>query len=223
VNGQWKVADFGISRILEETTSTNTNANNLSISYRYMPPEAVEGLISPHWDVWSLGILITLLITGEHPFPHSNTMQLSWKICQENPVFARPIEPLYKKIITGCLAKQRYKRWKAKKLLSYFSIARSSDNTKQEIDSFLQERLEDIEVLRQYDDYKEIISICEIIIDLQPNHSEAWYIKGEAHCCLEDYQQALDNYNQAIHCNPNYTMAIHARDYITKKLQSQLI
>lgn len=223
VNGQWKVADFGISRILEERTSTNTSVDNLSVAYRYMPPEAVEGIISPHWDIWSLGILMTLLLTGEHPFPHNNTMQLSWKICHEAPVFACAIESLYFKMVCGCLTKQRHKRWRATKLLSYFTVARSAGKTEAEINHFLQERLEEIEILRQHDDYGEIITLCEIILDLQPDHSEAWYIKGEAHSCLEQFQEALDAYEQSTRYNPHYTMAIHARDYISKKIQSKSI
>ncbi|AIE74957.1 protein kinase [Synechocystis sp. CS-94] len=223
VNGQWKVADFGISRILEEATSTNTNANNLSISYRYMPPEAVEGLISPHWDIWSLGILITLLITGEHPFPHTNIMELSWKIRHELPVFTDEINPLYNKIISSCLAKERYKRWNAKKLFSYFTIVRSSDNTEEEIAHFLNERLEEIEVLREHDDYRGIIALCKIILELKPDHYEAWYIKGEAYSCLDQYQEALDAYEHSISCNPHYAIAVHASNYIKQKIEIKSI
>ena len=153
VGNQWKVADFGIARILEESTSTNTSASNLYASYPYMPPEAVEGLISPHWDIWSLGILMTLLLTGEHPFPHNDTMQLLWKICHEAPVFSGEIDSLSYKIIASCLEKKRYKRWKAQKLLSYFTIAKGEKNTAKEVNHFVQERLEDIEILKQHDDY----------------------------------------------------------------------
>ena len=218
VGNQWKVADFGIARILEESTSTNTSASNLYASYPYMPPEAVEGLISPHWDIWSLGILMTLLLTGEHPFPHNDTMQLLWKICHEAPVFSGEIDSLSYKIIASCLEKKRYKRWKAQKLLSYFTIAKGEKNTAKEVNHFVQERLEDIEILKQHDDYLEVISLCEIILGLQPEHYETWYIKGDAYSCLEKYQKSLECYDQSIRCNPNYTMALHARDYSRKKL-----
>ncbi|MBE9175509.1 protein kinase [Synechocystis salina LEGE 06155] len=216
--GHWKVADFGISRVLGETTSTKTSVDGMSVCYRYMPPEAVHGIISPHWDIWSLGILMTILLTGKHPFPHTDAVGLLWKISHELPIFTDKIDPLYEKIISGCLVKDRYKRWNAKKLFSYFTIARGTRNTQDEIDHFLNERLEEIEVLREHDDYQGIIHLCEIILGLQPDHYEAWYIKGEAYSCLDQYRQALDSYEHSISCNPNYAMAVHARNYIQQKV-----
>ena len=64
-----KVADFGIARIVEETRDEETEAGEVIGSARYMSPEQLMGRrATPRSDVYSVGILLYHLLTGEPPF-----------------------------------------------------------------------------------------------------------------------------------------------------------
>lgn len=65
--GRIKVSDFGIARMLETEKLTVTGA--LMGSPHYMSPEQIEGgPVSPASDVFSLGVILYRLTTGQHPF-----------------------------------------------------------------------------------------------------------------------------------------------------------
>jgi hypothetical protein len=61
--GIWKLADFSELRINERTTPAETR-RLLVRRDLYAPPEAYEGVISPAWDAWSVGVLIEKLWFG---------------------------------------------------------------------------------------------------------------------------------------------------------------
>lgn len=64
-----KVADFGIARIVEESRDEETEAGEVVGSARYMSPEQIMGRrATPRSDVYSVGILLYHLLTGEPPF-----------------------------------------------------------------------------------------------------------------------------------------------------------
>ncbi len=64
-----KVADFGIARTVEETRDDETEAGEVIGSARYMSPEQLTGRrATPRSDVYSVGILLYHLLTGEPPF-----------------------------------------------------------------------------------------------------------------------------------------------------------
>jgi serine/threonine protein kinase len=56
-----RLADFGFSRL-------NGQGPGVPATLAYTAPEAVEGLITPASDVWSFGIMLYEMATGEHPF-----------------------------------------------------------------------------------------------------------------------------------------------------------
>ena len=40
-------------------------------SLLYLPPEALKHLdnaVGPHWDVWAIGVILFVMVTGEMPF-----------------------------------------------------------------------------------------------------------------------------------------------------------
>lgn len=46
----------------------------------YMPPESLKGQLSLSWDVWSLGILIFIMLSGKLPYKAANIEELASKI-----------------------------------------------------------------------------------------------------------------------------------------------
>eukprot|EP00499_Haloplacidia_sp_CaronLabIsolate_P012536 CAMPEP_0196782142 /NCGR_PEP_ID=MMETSP1104-20130614/10795_1 /TAXON_ID=33652 /ORGANISM="Cafeteria sp., Strain Caron Lab Isolate" /LENGTH=348 /DNA_ID=CAMNT_0042152373 /DNA_START=21 /DNA_END=1067 /DNA_ORIENTATION=+ len=64
--GRVKLSDFGISRNLEN--SIGTCATYVG-TFKYMSPERIRGHhYSYSSDIWSLGLVLVELATGEHPF-----------------------------------------------------------------------------------------------------------------------------------------------------------
>lgn len=69
--GRWKVADFGIARFLEESTSLETLKGCLSPPYA--APEQWQFVrATPATDMYALGCIGYALLTGRPPFPGSD-------------------------------------------------------------------------------------------------------------------------------------------------------
>jgi serine/threonine protein kinase len=70
VGGVWKLADFGTVR--QPTSDTR----NLTGTIWYMPPESFDGVVSPAWDSWPLGVLVLKSLTGKWPFAAATENEL---------------------------------------------------------------------------------------------------------------------------------------------------
>ncbi|HVS40036.1 MAG TPA: tetratricopeptide repeat protein [Gemmataceae bacterium] len=64
VGGGVKVADFGLAKVLEQTTASNTG----SMTPAYAAPEFLKGRVSPHSDQYSLAVAYCQLRGGQLPF-----------------------------------------------------------------------------------------------------------------------------------------------------------
>jgi eukaryotic-like serine/threonine-protein kinase len=80
--GVLKVADFGIARV---DRTDLTMAGMLIGTPLYMSPEQCRGLeIDSRSDLFSVGVVLYELLTGEKPF-RGNMEQITYKICHEEP------------------------------------------------------------------------------------------------------------------------------------------
>lgn len=74
VDGSVKIADFGLSRILGEESQqrTLTATHQVMGTPRYMAPEQLEGAhsVDHRADIYSLGVVIYEMLTGELPIGH---------------------------------------------------------------------------------------------------------------------------------------------------------
>ncbi|WP_413543168.1 serine/threonine-protein kinase [Citricoccus nitrophenolicus] len=69
--GKWKLADFGIARYAQASTSGATRKR--SFTYQYAAPEQWEyGTATGATDVYAFGVLAYELLTGQLPFPGPN-------------------------------------------------------------------------------------------------------------------------------------------------------
>ena len=72
-----KLIDFGMSKILQdENTLMNTK---LGTPY-YISPEILKGKYDKGCDMWSIGVITFVLLSGEPPFYGRNAAQLFEKI-----------------------------------------------------------------------------------------------------------------------------------------------
>ena len=106
-SGAVKVADFGIARI---DTSNLTNAGMVMGTPSYMSPEQCQGKeIDRRSDIFSTGVVLYELLTGEKPFAGS-IETIAFKICYEDPkppsaMSQLPVTPALDAIVTTALAK----------------------------------------------------------------------------------------------------------------------
>lgn len=83
-NGRVKVADFGIARI-EASELTQTGAVMGTPSY--MSPEQFMGHpVDGRSDLFSCGVILYQLLTGEKPFTGESTTTLMYKVLREDPM-----------------------------------------------------------------------------------------------------------------------------------------
>src|SRR5205085_1668782 len=74
-----RITDFGISRIVS-SGSMSTKAMG---SPAYMSPESFNGNKSPQTDIWSAGVILYEMLTGEYPFNSEAIYGLVLAIQQE--------------------------------------------------------------------------------------------------------------------------------------------
>jgi protein kinase-like protein/PEGA domain-containing protein len=87
-----KITDFGTAKILQFGTVQQTA--HVMGTPSYMSPEQVKGrAVDGRSDIFSLGVMLYELVTGEKPFPGQNITTVIYKIVNEAPVPPRQIDP----------------------------------------------------------------------------------------------------------------------------------
>lgn len=77
-NGMIKITDFGIAMALNSTQLTQTNS--VMGSVHYLPPEQAAGKGSTiRSDIYSMGILMYELLTGQVPYKGDNAVEIALK------------------------------------------------------------------------------------------------------------------------------------------------
>ena len=131
-----KVTDFGTAKILQFGTVQQTA--HVMGTPSYMSPEQVKGrAVDGRSDIFSLGVMLYEMVTGEKPFPGQNITTVIYKIVNEDPVPPRQIDPSIHPGISAVIMKalvkepdQRYQncREMLEDLRNYRTIARRGGN-----------------------------------------------------------------------------------------------
>ncbi|KAL0488730.1 hypothetical protein AKO1_015814 [Acrasis kona] len=92
-DGQIKITDFGLSKIMEEEDAIELTSQGAG-TYWYLPPECFDlgkiPKISPKVDVWSAGVVFYQMLYGKKPFGNELSQQ---KILSERTiVYATSVE-----------------------------------------------------------------------------------------------------------------------------------
>jgi len=87
-----KVSDFGTAKILQFGTVQQTA--HVMGTPSYMSPEQVKGrAVDGRSDIFSLGVMLYEMVTGEKPFPGQNITTVIYKIVNEEPVPPKQVDP----------------------------------------------------------------------------------------------------------------------------------
>lgn len=85
-DGKVKLTDFGIARIEDPTATQQTQAGEILGTPSYMSAEQVMGkTIDRRSDLYSLGVILYELCTGDRPFKAANISGMFMAITQETP------------------------------------------------------------------------------------------------------------------------------------------
>jgi serine/threonine-protein kinase len=112
--GNVKVADFGIAKAT--TSSTITNSDRIVGSAHYISPEQAKGnVVDFKTDIYSLGVVIYEMVTGNVPFNADSPIAVALKHIQEDvepPInINKNIPNGLNNIILKALEKEKFKRY----------------------------------------------------------------------------------------------------------------
>ena len=78
-----KITDFGVA-LISDVDVANTQVHGFVGSPLYMSPEQIQGgAITNQTDIFSLGVVLYLLLTGKHPFAAENLTAVTHRITHE--------------------------------------------------------------------------------------------------------------------------------------------
>ncbi len=115
------VADFGIA-VAEEPESTLTTA--MAGTPVFIAPERLtEGETDRRCDIYSLGVTMYQIFTGELPFAGDSVVEVMRKTCSEDPKRPREIKPdlpeVVEEVILRCMAKKPEDRYGSTRAVAY--------------------------------------------------------------------------------------------------------
>jgi serine/threonine protein kinase len=112
-----KITDWGISKVLEDTTRKTTVAG---FSLSYAAPEQIApeqfGSTDERTDIYQIGAVFYELVTGLTPFDDESMLEMVHRITTEDPLPPSGINPdaaAVERIILTCLAKKKTGRYQS--------------------------------------------------------------------------------------------------------------
>jgi len=112
-NGEVKVADFGIARVM---ASSKTQTGVIMGTPSYMSPEQIAGQkVDGRSDLFSLGVVFFELLTGEKPFAGESIATLIYNITTTPPPALKNLAPdipePFNAVVARMLAKDKEQRY----------------------------------------------------------------------------------------------------------------
>ena len=103
--GEVKMTDFGIAKVVGSVTITLSGENVLG-SVHYIAPEQAQGEdIDERTDIYSLGITLYEMLTGRVPFDADTTVSVALKHIQDEMIPPRDVNPEVSYSLSACTLK----------------------------------------------------------------------------------------------------------------------
>ena len=109
-SGQAKIMDFGLARIDGKATVT---AEGKSLGTpAYMSPEQIRReSVDQRSDIWSFGVVLYEMLTGELPFQGANEHEIMYAIQVDELPAGRPVPTALEAVVRKCLQKNPDRRY----------------------------------------------------------------------------------------------------------------
>ena len=112
-NERPRITDFGVAKL---TAGEVTTTGQLLGTPAFMPPEQFTGApIDGRTDLFSLGVILYQMATGEQPFPGETMTTVSYKVVHVDPIPPSKLNPAISAAMEGvilkCLAKSPAERY----------------------------------------------------------------------------------------------------------------
>jgi len=96
IKGQAKLIDFGIAKIYSEQASVHTSANVFIGTVNYSAPEVLRGRVATtKSDIFSLGVVLYHMMTGEAPFAASSQLEVMENVRSKELSFSEHLGMYY--------------------------------------------------------------------------------------------------------------------------------
>ena len=107
-----KVADFGLAKLFDVKRTKLTMTGQIMGTPLYMSPEQCQNTkdVTERSDIYSLGIILYEMVTGDTPFTSTDPYVLLKMHCEEEPRFPR-MDPQMLAVIQRCLKKNPQRRY----------------------------------------------------------------------------------------------------------------
>lgn len=142
--GGLKILDFGLAKLKQEfaqegiselPTQSPTQEGRILGTVAYMSPEQAEGKSVDHRsDIFSVGIILYEMATGERPFKGETTVSILSSIVKDTPTSVTEVNPdrprILSRIIKRCLAKDPTRRYQ-----TALDLRNELEELKQEVES----------------------------------------------------------------------------------------
>ncbi len=192
-DGVVKILDFGLAKLIEqqcvsqigfedETIKQNQTAKGVILgTVNYMSPEQAKGKkVDERTDIFSFGVVLYEMITGQNPFAAETTNETIAAILKSGPkpisVYVPNVSSKLEAIVNKCLRKDKSKRYQnAKALLSDLKEleleAKLEQSASPNLVKFNENEGEKTAIIKEQDSVKQIATTAE-----QRNISSAGYI-----------------------------------------------
>jgi Tol biopolymer transport system component/serine/threonine protein kinase len=144
-SGRLRILDFGLAKLVGAGLNGNgdstiaqdefsTQQGRILGTVAYMSPEQAEGKpVDPRSDIFSLGVLLYEMATGQRPFKGDSPISTLSAILKETPPVVSSIKPLPRhlgRIIARCLEKDPAKRFQTAR-----DVCNELEGLRREVDS----------------------------------------------------------------------------------------
>ena len=116
--GEWKIADWGLSKVLLDSSGTQTQMGTIKATVSYAAPEQIDsetfGMVDWRTDIYQVGVLAYEILAGRRPF-EGTTSKILFAVVTKEPEDPRSVNPKLDRrtadAILKAIRKQKEDRW----------------------------------------------------------------------------------------------------------------